>query len=310
MNEGIISQKNNEDNNDVYYYIVQDGIKLLGNLLIINVNNLDNVTKDEVKLSKQKIINILLNYYDTKSYENHYNCIYSMAIELEQDFTLFDQIEKYNFIENILINKQFFNNEDLLYYLNKIFGNYLAYKTDINKKILVEIMNFESNYLKICQDSYKRKGIFWTLSNILVSDDEIYEKFFEVDGLLLNIFESLKNSNSPHEFKEILYFFGVLLSLANIKYFIEIEKNNLMDIVFYKTKYIFEKRVEILNLSFRIFETYLRFGKLMSKNYEGKNLIKEKFDKLGGNELLEKYLNFSDENLNREIIYIYKNYYQ
>ena len=129
----------------IYYYIVQDGIKLLGNLLIINVNNLDNVTKDEVKLSKQKIINILLNYYDTKSYENHFNCIYSMAIALEKDLSLFDQIEKSNFIENILINKRFFNKSDLLYYLNKIFGNYLSYKTNINKKILVEIMNFGAN---------------------------------------------------------------------------------------------------------------------------------------------------------------------
>ena len=141
----------------IYYYIVQDGIKLLGNLLIINVNNLDNVTKDEVKLSKQKIINILLNYYDTKSYENHFNCIYSMAIALEKDLSLFDQIEKSNFIENILINKRFFNKSDLLYYLNKIFGNYLSYKTNINKKILVEIMNFGANYLKICENSFRRK---------------------------------------------------------------------------------------------------------------------------------------------------------
>ena len=310
MNEGIIAQKNNEDNNDVYYYIVQDGIKLLGNLLIINVNNLDNVTKDEVKLSKQKIINILLNYYDTKSYENHYNCIYSMAIALEKDLSLFDQIEKSNFIENILINKRFFNKSDLLYYLNKIFGNYLSYKTNINKKILVEIMNFGANYLKICENSFRRKYIFWTLSNILVSDNEIFEKLFEVDGLLLNIFEILKNSHSLPELKEILYFFGVLLSFVNIKYFIEIENNHLMDIIFYATKNNFQNSFELLNLSFNIFDIYLKFGDLMSKNYDGKNLVKDKFDKLGLNELLEKYLNCPNDNLSRQIIYIYKNYYQ
>ena len=310
MNEGIIAQKNNEDKNDVYYYIVQDGIKLLGNLLIINVNNLDNVTKDEVKLSKQKIINILLNYYDTKSYENHFNCIYSMAIALEKDLSLFDQIEKSNFIENILINKRFFNKSDLLYYLNKIFGNYLSYKTNINKKILVEIMNFGANYLKICENSFRRKYIFWTLSNILVSDNEIFEKLFEVDGLLLNIFEILKNSHSFPELKEILYFFGVLLSFVNIKYFIEIEKNHLMDIIFYATKNNFQNNVELLNISFNIFDIYLKFGDLMSKNYDGKNLVKDKFDKLGLNELLEKYLNCPNDTLSRQIINIYKNYYQ
>ena len=310
MNEGIIAQKNNEDISDLYYNIVQDGIKLLCNLLLISVNNLDNITKDEVKLSKQKIINILLNYYDTKDYENHYNCIYSLAIALEQDLSLFDQIEKNNFIENILINKRFFNKGDLLYCLNKIFGNYLAYKANINKKILVEIMNFGNNYLKICEDTFKRKFIFWTLSNILNSDNEIFEKLFEVDGLLLNICEILKNSHSPPELKEILYFFCVLLSFVNIKYFIEIEKNHLMDIIFYETKNNFQNDFELLHLSFHIFEIYLNFGDLMSKYYDGKNLVKDKFDKLGLNELLEKYLNCPNDNLSRQIIYIYKKYYQ
>ena len=242
-------------------------------------------------------------------YENHYKCIYSMAITLEQDFTLFSQIEKNHFIENVLLNKKFFDDKDLLFYLNKIFGNYLAYKTKIDKKILLEIMNFEANYLKICQDSYKRKDIFWALSNILVSDTEIYEKIFEINGLLLNIFECLKNSYSFLELKEILYFFGVLLSFVNNKYFIEIEKNQLLDIVLYQAKNIFSNRVELLNLCFQIFEIYLSFGQLMSKYFEGKNLIKDKFDKLGGKELLEKYINFSDVNISKQIVYIYNNYY-
>ena len=47
----------------------------------------------------------------------------------------------------------------------------------------------------------------------------------------------------------------------------------------------------------------------MSKYFEGKNLIKEKFDKLGGQELLEKYSNFSDANISKQITYIYHNYY-
>ena len=308
-NEAIITQKNNEDKSDINYHIIKDGISLFCNLLIICVDNLDNVTKDEVRLSKQKIINILLIYYDSKIYENHYNCIYSMALALEQDFSLFEQIEKNNFIENALVNKKFFDEKDVLFYLNKIFGNYLAYKPNINKEILFEIMNFEASYLKICQDSYKRKEIFWALSNILVSDFKIYEKIFEIDGLLLNIFECLKNSYSFSELKEILYFFGVLLSFVNNKYFIEIEKNQLFDIVFYQTKNIFYNRVELLNLCFQIFEIYLSFGKLMSKYFEGKNIIKDKFDKLGGQELLEKCSNFSDSNISKQITYIYHNYY-
>ena len=83
-----------------------------------------------------------------------------------------------------------------------------------------------------------------------------------------------------------------------------------MDIIFYETKNNFQNDFELLNLSFHIFEIYLNFGDLMSKNYDGKNLVKDKFDKLGLNELLEKYLNCPNDNLSRQIIYIYKNYYQ
>ena len=309
INQGINAQKNNEDKSDINYHIINDGISLFCNLLIISVVNLDNITKEEVKLSKQKIINILLVYYDSKIYDNHYKCIYSMSKALEQDLTLFDQIDKNNFVENVLINKIFFDNTESSYYLNKIFGNYLAYKSKLDKKILLEIMNFEANYLKICQDSYRRKDIFWVLSNILISDREIYKKIFEIDGLLVNIFECFKISITFYELKEILYFFAILLSFVNNKYFIEVEKNHLLDIVLFQAKNIDSNRVEILNLCFHIFEIYLSFGQLMSKYYEGKNLIRDKFDKLGGKELLEKYINYSDANITRQILDIYNKYY-
>ena len=81
-----------------------------------------------------------------------------------------------------------------------------------------EIINFESNYLKICKDSSHRKNIFWTLSNLLLSDEKIYEKIFTTKDLLKNIFNCLKNSYSFNEVREILYFFSVLFTFINNKY--------------------------------------------------------------------------------------------
>ena len=81
-----------------------------------------------------------------------------------------------------------------------------------------------------------------------------------------------------------------------------------MELVFFHAKNSFENKVDDLNICFTIFEFYLAFGKELSKYFGGKNLIKEKFYKLGGNELLEKYINFSDENLAHNIINIYKNF--
>ena len=309
LNESIFSKKDNEDKSDIFFHIIKDGITLFCNLLLVSTNNLDVVTKEEVALAKQKIINILIFYSNSNNYENHYKCIYTISLALEEGSITVEHIDKNNFIENILINKKFFDEKDLLFFLTKIFGNYIAYKLIIQNNVIVEIINFEANYMKICHDSSKRKYIFWTLSNILISTNKNYEKIFEIDGLLIQIFECLKNSYSFSELKEILYFFGVLLSFVNNIYFLEIEKNHLMDILLYLCKNKFENRVDLLNLCFQIFEIYLKFGKLLSENFQGRNLIKEKFDKLGGNDLLQKYINYPEESLVKEINNIYQNYY-
>ena len=47
----------------------------------------------------------------------------------------------------------------------------------------------------------------------------------------------------------------------------------------------------------------------MAKYFEGKNLIVEKFNKLGGKELLDKYIEYEDKKLTEEISYIFKEYY-
>ena len=307
-NESIITQKNNENKNDINFYIIKEGINLLCNLLIIQTDNLDTVTKDEVIISKRKIINILLNYYNTNCFSNFYKCIFSFSLAVENDSILFDELEKNNFFENIFINQKYFEEKNILYHLNKIFGNYIAYKSKINNKLMEEIINFESNYLKICKDSSHRKNIFWTLSNLLLSDDKIYEKIFSTGDLLKNIFNCLKNSYSFNEVREILYFFSVLFTFINNKYFIELEKNHLMELIFFHAKNTCENRVDGLRLCFMIFEFYLTFGKELSKYFGGKNIIKKKFDKLGGNELLEKYLNFPDESFINEIIFILQNF--
>jgi len=306
--ESIISQKDNQNKYDINYYIIKDGINLICSLLIIPTVDLDKVTKSEVILSKQKLIKILLLYYDTNCFDNYLKCIYAFNLAVGQDLILFEELEKNDFFENILINKKFFEEKQILFYLNELFGNYIAYSPKISYKLLEDLINFEAYYLKICKDFSHRKNIFWTLSNILLSNDEIFKKIFEVENLLSNIFNCLKHSYSSKEAREILYLFSILFLYINNKYFIELEKNHLMELVIFHAKNNFENNVDGLYICFTILEFYLIFGKNLSKYFDGKNLIKEKFYKLGGNELLEKYINFPDENLAHEIINIYKNF--
>ena len=249
-----------------------------------------------------------MNYYNTNCFDNFYKCIFSFSLAVETDCVLFYELENNNFMENILINQKSTEEKNLLYHLNRIFGNYIAYKSNISHKLMEEIIYFESNYLKICKDSSHRKNIFWVLSNLLLSDDKIYEKIFKTEDLLVNIFNCLKYSYSFNEVREILYFFSVLFTFINNKYFIELEKNHLMELIFFHAKNSCENRVDGLRLCFTLFEFYLTFGKELSKYFEGKNIIKEKYDKLGGNEFLEKYLNFPDETLLHEIIFILHNF--
>ena len=306
--EYMIFKKYDQNKFDINYYITKDGINLFCSLLIIPTADLDNVTKNEVISSKQKLVNLVILYFDTNIFEDYFKCIYSIDFAIEQDFILFKELEKNNFFENVLNNKKFFEEKQILFYLNKIFGNYIAYANNIPNKLLEDMINFEADYLKKCKDFSHRKNIFFTLSNILLSKDEIYVKIFEIENLLSNIFNCLKYSYSFIEVREILYFFTVLFSFINNKYFIELEKNHLMELVFFHAKNSFENKVDGLNICFTIFEFYLAFGKELSKYFGGKNLIKEKFYKLGGNELLEKYINFPDENLAHNIINIYKNF--
>ena len=305
-NENIVSHKNDEDKNNVIYYIIKDGINLFCSLLIIPTDNLDSATKNEVISSKIKIINILLIYYNPNDFENYYKFIFSIEKAVKYDHIIFDELERHNFIEIILINKKFFDQKLLVNLLNKIIGLYVCYKTNINFQLLFEIIKFEANYLDNCRDTSHRKEIFRNLSNILLTNDDIFKTIFEINGFLSNIFKCFKTSYSFSELKEILYLFCVLFQFIDYKYFIELEKNHLMDITFYHAKNICENRVDGLYLCFHIFEYYMTFGSKMSEYFGGKNIIKEKFDKFGGNELLEKYLNFPDENLVKQIISVIK----
>jgi hypothetical protein len=76
---------------------------------------------------------------------------------------LFDELEKSNFIHNLLYKKKFFDILKIRFYANKIFGNFIAYKNKIDHNLLVEILNFENEYLNVCNVGSYRKEIFWAL---------------------------------------------------------------------------------------------------------------------------------------------------
>ena len=81
-----------------------------------------------------------------------------------------------------------------------------------------------------------------------------------------------------------------------------------MEIAIEHAKKNLENESEGLSMIFILLEYYLEFGKMMEKYFNGKNIILEKFNQLGGKELLEKYMNF-DNHLQKQINYLLKFYY-
>ena len=308
LNQTITSQINNNNKKYVMCNIVEDGIILFCNLLVVPMDNLDRFTKEEIYFSKQKIINVILTYINSNLYEIYNICIYSIYIAVQQDKRLFDDLDKNNFIHNVLNDKKFFKIENIRYFVNNIIGNYVAYKDKINYNILVDIINFEKEYINICNISFHKKEIFWVLSNIIISDKNIINKILENKEFLENLIFCYKNACSYSEIKEITYFFGELLNNSNFKQFIQIQKYKLMEIAIEHAKKNLENESEGLSMIFILLEYYLEFGKMMEKYFNGKNIILEKFNKLGGKELLEKYMNF-DNYLQKQINYLLNFYY-
>ena len=310
MNQSIVSQMNNNNRKEAISNIIEDGIILICKLLIIPTNNLDRFTREEIFISKQKIINLVISYSNSNLYKNYYTCIYSIFIIVQNEKRLFEELDKNNFIQNILKNKKFFDIQKIRFFINKIIGNYLAYKNKVKYNLLEDIVNFEKDYLNICNINSNRKEIFWVLSNAIICDKNIKNEILETKGLLENIFFCYKNSCSYSEIKEISYFFRHLLFNSNIKQFIQIENYKLLEIAVEHAKNSLENDAEGLVLIFELIEYYLSFGKITKKYFDGKNYIIEKFNKIGGKELLDKYIDYPNEIVKEMISYILKEYYQ
>ena len=244
MNQVIISQMNNTDKKDVIYTGIDEGINLFCHLLILPTDRLDRLTIEEIFICKQKVINVLMCYSNCNSVEKYHKCMFAISTALEKEKRLFDELDKNNFVQNILKNKKFLENQKISHFFNKIIGNYLAYKLNVSYDLLVDVIKFEIEYLNMnVNNNYYRKEIFWTLSNVVKCDENIYNEIINNEDFIKLIIDCYKNTIYHSEIKEITYLFCLLLHRCNIKQFMTVEKNNLMQIAVNYAKNVLEKNV-------------------------------------------------------------------
>ena len=308
-NQTIISQININDKKNVMYDIINNGLCLFCNLLVVSMDRLDRFTSEEIYTCKQKIINVVICYSDINNFESYQNCIYSIYSSVQKEMRLFDELEKSNFIQNLLYKKKFFDILKIRFYANKIFGNFIAYKNKIDHNLLVEILNFENEYLNICNVGSYRKEIFWALSNMLISDETISNEICNNEEFLNKITYCYNYAFNYSEINELSYFFTLLLYRINVNNFMKIQKYKLFEIAFEHAKNSLENNLEGLILVFRLLEIIFEFGKCMMKYCDERNIVFDKFNTLGGKELLDKYLNYQDEKLCELLNKIMEEYY-
>ena len=90
--------------------------------------------------------------------------------------------------------------------------------------------------------------------------------------------------------------------------FIKLENKGLVDIALGHVKNTFDDP-KSLKILFDLIRSFLDTGYLIEENFGGKNIIKEKCDNYGLNDLLRKYENTSDDELADVIEKIIVDYY-
>lgn len=308
-NQTIISQMNISDKKNVMYDIINNGVSLFCNLLVVSMDRLDRLTSEEIYTCKQKIISVVISYTDINNFELYQNCIYSIYSSIQKKMRLYDELDKANFIENLLYKKKFFNVLKIRFYANKILGNFIAYKNKINHNSLVEIFNFEIEYLNDCNVATYRKEIFWALSNMLILDETISNEICENEEFLKKITYCYAYSFNYSEVNELSYFFTLLLYRINVNNFVKIEKYKLFELAIEHAKNTLENNIEGLILVFRLLDIIFEFGECMKKYCDGKNIILDKFNAFGGKELIDKYLNYQNDKLCELLNSIIEQYY-
>lgn len=309
LNQTIITQMNINDKKNVMYDIINNGVSLFCNLLVVSMDRLDRLTSEEIYTCKQKIINVVITYCDINNFESYQNCIYSIYSSVKKEMRLFDELEKSNFIQSLLYKKKFFDILKIRLYANKIFGNFIAYKNKIDHNLLVDILNFENEYLNVCNLGSYRKEIFWVLSNMLTLDETISNEICNNEEFLSKITYCYNYAFNYSEINELSYFFTLLLYKININNFMKVQKYKLFEIAFGHAKNTLEDNLEGLILVFRLLEVIFEFGKCMMKYYDGRNMVLDKFNTLGGKELLDKYLNNQNDKLGELLNKILEEYY-
>ena len=305
-NQTIISHSNENNENNLFYMIIDRGIFLFKNLLVSDSSSTIN-REEKYKLSIP-IFNLILNYSESNSQKIYSLCIVTLCEAISNETRLINELDNSKIINNIL-NKKFFTDDRIVLYNNRIIGEYIQSKANLSKEFYDKCINYQIDILFSVKLQIVICETFWVMSNILHDNMSSGEIICQNDNLIDRILSIFKNSSDYLFIKEISFFFLCLCKTINVNTFIKLENKGLIDITLEHAKKTFDEPNK-LKYVFEFIRFCLDTGDFIEEKLGGKNFVKEKCDNYGLIDLLKKYENSDNEELNDIIESIINDYYE
>ena len=305
-NQTIINHSNETNENNLFYMIIDRGIFLFKNLLVSEPSSTIN-REEKYKLSIP-IFNLILKYTESNSQKIYYLCIYSLCESINSDIRLINQLDNSKIISDIL-SKKFFSDEKIVLYNNRIIGDYIQSKANLPKDFYDKCINYQIDILFSIDSSTVICDIFWVMSNILHDNMSSGEYICLNDNFIERILYIFKSSVDSKFIKEISNFFLCLCQTINANTFIKLKNKGLVEIALQHSKKTFDEPNKLVYL-FKLIRLLLDTGDFIEENFGGKNIVKEECDNHGLIDVLRKYENCENEDLNDIIENIINDYYE
>ena len=302
----IIRHLNEKNENSIFYIIIEKGISLFSNLLVNQASS--TFHKEEKYKLSISVFELILKYSESNSKNIFDSCLYSISIAIDKEHRLINLLDKSNLINDIL-NKKLFSEDNIILNSNRILGEIIACKSNLSEDFYEKCTNYEMDIFFSTKSVLVIIDVFWILSNIMHDSLSSLERIYTNKLLIDKAINIYKNPNIYKIVIETSYFFLALIQLVNINTFLELERKGLIEISFNHLKNIIDKSDKKIIILFELIETYLEKGDIIKNNFGGNNFIKEKCDKYGLRDLLEKFENSNNKELEEIIENIINKYY-
>ena len=283
--EVIFDMEYNKNESDLSFHIIEGGITLFCTLLTSFIECLTEEEEDLVLF--KKFLDIIFIFSNINELDKYLQCLYSIKYVVERNLSLIDSLLEKKFIIRTLFKKKFFDNKDVLLYINKIILLCLDSDKELDRNHLYTIFNFETYYLEYIDLNSNKKEIFDVLSN-LINEDQLVDEIFMKDNFIIRICE-------------ILYFFTLLINKCNVNQFSIIKKNNILKIIINLAKKELSDDEDSIIIFLQLIEQIFVYGNEIKEINNGRNCMAEDFVQCGGIELFNKLAMIKNDIISEKI---------